>query len=371
MDNNPSRPQWSERYPNLSRRGLLRAGGLGLTGAGAALLFGCGDDEKPFDTSGPLETTRIRTFASDQTICASPMYLSREFLGQEGFTDVQTFPQTGEIYQDVADGKVDIAIDFGLILVQQMDAGLHLKALAGVHAGCYEVFAREGIATIGQLDGKKIAHDETIDPGFIATILRWVGIPVDERTLVGYPAKQLVAALANGEVDAVLATPPFNHRLRAAKVGHVVVSGTDDRPWAQYFCCMVYAGSDFVKKNPVATKHALRAFLKGADFIVRDPEGAARYLVEHKDTEDYDETLAELKHLNYNIWRTYDAEDSLRYFSLRMKDTGDIRGTPAQIIKKNADWRFVDELKREMPMAFAPPSSRFGLDCTIGPVERA
>ena len=83
MDNNPSRPQWSERYPNLSRRGLLRAGGLGLTGAGAALLFGCGDDEKPFDTSGPLETTRIRTFASDQTICTSPMYLSREFLGQD------------------------------------------------------------------------------------------------------------------------------------------------------------------------------------------------------------------------------------------------------------------------------------------------
>lgn len=373
MDNNPSRPQWPERYPNLTRRGLLRAGGLGLTGAGAALLFGCGDDEKPNDGpigNGPSETTRIRFFESAGWSCASPLYLARKYLGDEGLTDPDYSTSQDDFDRKVADGKIDLDVLFSTDLVRFMDAGAPLVALAGVHVGCTEIFARGGIETIGDLKGRKIGYAKEIGSTFASSILRFVGAPSDEQTLVEYPADELVAALARGEIDAAAAVPPFTEQLRASNA-HVVLSSSRDRPWTQYYCCMIYGNRDFVRKNPNATKRAVRAILRATDSITRDPEEAARYLVDHQNVASYDEALATFKHLNYNVWRTYNPEETMRFSALRMKESGDIKKTPDQIIKKNTDWRFYNELKREMPMAFAPSSSRFGLDCAIEPVERA
>ena len=45
----------------------------------------------------------------------------------------------------------------------------------------------------------------------------------------------------------------------------MVVNSVVDRPWSWYFCCMMYANREFVRKHPVATKRALRAILKAAD----------------------------------------------------------------------------------------------------------
>ena len=47
-------------------------------------------------------------------------------------------------------------------------------------------------------------------------------------------------------------------------------------------------------------------------------------------------------------WRDYDAEDSLRFYALRMQETGLISSTPQQIISEGTDWRFLNELKREL-----------------------
>ncbi len=33
--------------------------------------------------------------------------------------------------------------------------------------------------------------------------------------------------------------PPDPQELRAKKIGHVVVNSNVDRPWSQYFCCML------------------------------------------------------------------------------------------------------------------------------------
>jgi NitT/TauT family transport system substrate-binding protein len=56
--------------------------------------------------------------------------------------------------------------------------------------------------------------------------------------------------------------PPVTQELRAKQIGHVVVNSTIDRPWSQYFCCMIAANREFVRKNPMATKRAVRAILK-------------------------------------------------------------------------------------------------------------
>ena len=172
-------------------------------------------------------------------------------------------------------------------------------------------------------------------------------------------------------MDAVVTLPPWGERLRAANAGHVILNSVEDRPWSQYYCCVIYANSAFVKNNPVATKRALRAIFKGADFISQDPQGAARYLVDQGYTPDFAETGATFNHLNYSLWRDWHPEDTVRFMALRGKDNGTLKLTPDQIINRGTDWRFLNELKREMPQtAFAPGTgSSFALNCEVGPLE--
>ena len=98
-----------------------------------------------------------------------------------------------------------------------------------------------------------------------------------------------------------------------------------DRPWNQYFCCMVAARKEFVATNPIATKRAVRAVLKATDICARQPERAARHMVERGYEPQYEVALEVVKSLSYNRWRTYDPEDSLRFFGVRLHETGLIK----------------------------------------------
>ena len=69
--------------------------------------------------------------------------------------------------------------------------------------------------------------------------------------------------IAEGKIDACLGLPPVPQDLRARHIGHVVVNSAMDRPWSQYFCCMLAGNREFVRKYPVATKRVVRAILKG------------------------------------------------------------------------------------------------------------
>jgi NitT/TauT family transport system substrate-binding protein len=50
----------------------------------------------------------------------------------------------------------------------------------------------------------------------------------------------------------------------------------------------------------------------------------------------------------YDRWREFDPEDTLRFFALRMHEAGFIKSDPQKIIADGTDWRFLDELKREL-----------------------
>jgi NitT/TauT family transport system substrate-binding protein len=104
----------------------------------------------------------------------------------------------------------------------------------------------------------------------------------------------------------------------------------------------------FVQKNPVATKRALRAILKAADMCAREPERAARVLVDRNFTARYDLAVETLKELPYLRWREYDPASTLRFHALRLRDVGIIKKTPQQIIAQGTDWRFLNELKKEL-----------------------
>jgi NitT/TauT family transport system substrate-binding protein len=128
----------------------------------------------------------------------------------------------------------------------------------------------------------------------------------------------------------------------------VIVDSAMDRPWSQYFCCLLTSNMDFVHKYPIATKCAVRAVLKGADLCVADPERVARQLVAGGFTTKIEYARQMLDEVPYGKWREYDPEDTMRFYALRLHEAGMITSNPNKIIADGTDWRFLNELKHEL-----------------------
>jgi NitT/TauT family transport system substrate-binding protein len=151
-----------------------------------------------------------------------------------------------------------------------------------------------------------------------------------------------------GKIDAFVAIPPVLQEVRARNIGHVIVSSIANRPWSQYYCCLLVARTEFAHAYPVATKRVLRATLKAADLCTSQPERMAQLTVDNGYATRYDYTLQALSEIRYDVWRDYDPADTLRFYALRMHEAGLIKSNPQTLIAEHTDWRFLNELKREM-----------------------
>ena len=87
---------------------------------------------------------------------------------------------------------------------------------------------------------------------------------------------------------------------------------------------------------------------QGRRLLRFEPELAAQALVDRGFLPNYDYALATLKETPHDKWRDYDAEDSVRFYALRMQETGMIKSSPQQILANGTDWHFLNELKREL-----------------------
>jgi NitT/TauT family transport system substrate-binding protein len=172
--------------------------------------------------------------------------------------------------------------------------------------------------------------------------------PAKDIDWVVDPKSTPVELFVSGKVDVFVGNPPESLELRARHIGHVIVNIAVDRPWSQYFCCMLAGNREYVRKYPVATKRVLRAILKAADLCATEPVSAARRLVDGGVTPRYDYALQTLSELPYDKWREYDAEDTIRFYALHMHEVGSIKSSPQKIIADGTDWRFLNELKREL-----------------------
>jgi NitT/TauT family transport system substrate-binding protein len=331
------------RVGGWSRRKFLGTAALGGTGA----LLGLRSE--PMGAEPPPETTKIRLTQSN-TICYAPQYMAEELLKNEGFTDVHYVPDTPA--SPLISGKADITMQFSGPNIIRVDQGDPVIILAGVHVGCFELFGTDAVRSIRDLKGKSVAVSRVGSPSavFLSIMAAHVGIdPEKDIKWVVHPAGESVLLLAEKKIDAILLPPPYPQELRAKKIGHVVVNSMMDRPWAQYFCCMVVANREFARKNPVATKRALRAILKATNICAKEPERTARLLVDRGYTKNYEYALQSMRDMEMAYqWREYDPEDTIRFYALRLHEIGMIKSSPQKIIAQGTDWRFLRELKKEL-----------------------
>ena len=62
----------------------------------------------------------------------------------------------------------------------------------------------------------------------------------------------------------------------------------------------------------------------------------------------YEYALQAMQEIPYNRWRDYDPEDTVRFHALRLHEAGMIKSSPQKIIAQGTDWRFLDQIKREL-----------------------
>jgi NitT/TauT family transport system substrate-binding protein len=326
-----------------------------LAGAAAAGTAGVVRVPDLRAAEGALETTTVRLLKFPG-ICIAPQYVAEELLRAEGFTEIRYVDAgpTVELSVRVGRSEADFTLEFAARAIQTVDRGGAITVLGGVHVGCYELFARQEIRSVLELKGKTVGIEVGGEDQhtFLLAMAAHVGLDPhhDIRWVLptGDPVVHPLELFVEGKLDAFLALPPEPQELRARHAGHVIFSSALDRPWSQYFCCVLTGNQDYVRKHPVATKRVLRAILKSADLCVSEPAGVARRLVDGGFTERYDYALQTLRDVQYDKWREYDPEDTIRFYALRLYETGLIKTNPKKIIAENTDWRFLNELKREL-----------------------
>src|SRR5262245_37202466 len=247
-----------------SRRRFLASASL----ASAAGLIGA---PKSLRAEPPPETTSVRLpVYYNVSDCQAPEYVADELLRAEGFTDIQLVDSgTGSDSADwLAKGELDFDWNYPTTHARSIEAGAAITVLAGLHTGCLELIARDGINDVADLKGKRVGiFVQTSAPHLLLIILAaYVGLdPYRDIEWVENEKATPMELFIDGKIDAFLGTPPEPQELRARRIGHVILRTSIDKPWSQYFCCMLAGSTDYVSKYPVATKRLLRAVLKSVD----------------------------------------------------------------------------------------------------------
>lgn len=329
-----------------SRREFFKTTVLAGTGA----LLGLRTESRAAEPI--LETTKLRLVRTT-SICQAPQYVAEELLRGEGFTDIQyiTKSSPGEIGKTLASGEANINLHFAGPLILSLDAGDPIVILSGSHVGCSELFGTEKIRAIRDLKGKTVAVPGIGSPPyvFLSIMAAYVGLnPAKDINWITRPPAQSMRLLAESKIDAYLGFPPEPQELRAKKIGHALVNSVIDRPWSQYFCCLIAGNREFVEKYPGATKRAMRAILKAADICSLKPDQSARFLVDKGFKTEYDYAFQTMKEVPYGKWREFDPEDTVRFYALRLHEAGMIKNSPQKILAQGTNWRFLRELKKEL-----------------------
>ena len=271
----------------ISRRALLE--GLTATATGSAFAARL----SPAAAEPPPETTRLR-LSQIAGICVAPQYVAQGLLKLEAFTDVQyvTLKETNP-YPAFIPGDIDVSMAFVAPFLVQLDAGLPVVLLAGVHAGCFELFGTERVRAIRDLEGMTVGVPSLGSPHhlFLSTMAAYVGLDPRQRS----------------------------RRTRSS-----------------------WSGTRWRRSGRSGPSSRRRTCARSSR------SGPRGVIVERGFTKNLDHAVATMKEVPDNRWREYDPADTVRFYSLRLREIGAIKNTPQKLMADGTDWRFFNELKREL-----------------------
>jgi NitT/TauT family transport system substrate-binding protein len=185
---------------------LQGIGGLGLSVVGGSLLAACANQVAPFfaSTKGSRpETTTIQLPGGFAT-CIAPEFLAVDLLRADGFDVKQVTTTDADLVPMVGAGDIDVAMQTAAITITEADKGRSIVHVAGIHVGCFELFAGAGIRSMSDLKGKRVAIT-SLGSGphvHMVAMAAYVGLdPTRDITWVTDSPLNAMDAFAAGQVE--------------------------------------------------------------------------------------------------------------------------------------------------------------------------
>ena len=327
----------------MNRRRLL----AGLPAMAAGL------NATPALAEPPPEVTRLR-LPRIPSICMAPQYVAEELLHAEGFTEV-TYVETQAglpLSMDIASGKIDFGQNYIAAAIAAIDQGHRLTLLGGVHPGCFELFVKPGIESILDLKGRKVGVQSLGSSPhlFLTSMAAYVGLdPVSDIDWVSDPKLKPKELFLRGDVDAFLGFPPEPQELRA-QGGRRGAPQQRARPAVvAVFLLHVWAAIP-ISSPPIRSPPSGCCGRSSRRPNLRvGPRTWWRSTSSRRSSPPTTTTRSRrCRRFRYRQWREFDPEDTVRFYALRLHEAGMIKSSPQKIIADGTDWRFLNELKREL-----------------------
>src|SRR5262249_31725144 len=127
-----------------------------------------------------------------------------------------------------------------------------IALLSGVHVGCFELFAGDNVRTVAELKGKTVGIQGLGSTPHVLVSLLAAGVGLDPQRDILWvtdPKVKPINRFIEAKIDAFLGFPPEPQELRARHIGRVLVNTVADRPWSQYFCCLLGGNRQYVEAH--------------------------------------------------------------------------------------------------------------------------
>ena len=251
---------------------------------------------------------------ANANLCPAPLHVAIDLgIFEEEFGKVGLKYETVEIdltraTELIVARKIDATTGLAGSLLPQVDNGLDITFLSGLHTGCtkFYVKADSPYMSVSDLKGKTVGLCAVQDSSTIVFQRKfheygYKAFGSDaEFTIAIYGLTDLPLALENGAVDAVGLHDPVAYIAEKDYGFRKILDTTKDEKFSQEYCCMTFAASEIAEKYPEHIKAFVRAMLRASAYVQANPEGTAELQIKNgRVSGDAEQNTYMLKSYNY------------------------------------------------------------------------
>lgn len=257
-------------------------------------LTGCGSTQETEPNTSESAVTEESADGAVLRIAAQPYplytpvyvayelgYLQEEFDAIGAKFEWQEFQSGPLVNEAVAAGEADLGFMADLPAIIAKSTGQPIEVISNVAYGekglAVLVKPDSDIKSVADLKGKKVAYATgSYAQHLLALLLSNEGLTLDDVESINLAAGDQPAALASGEVDALVIWEQYISKLTSEGAATVLADGTGVKKGNM----ITYAVSDYAKANPEVIKAYIKALNRANELLNSDPDAAAEAVAE-------------------------------------------------------------------------------------------
>jgi NitT/TauT family transport system substrate-binding protein len=300
--------------------------------------------------SPALAQNKVRINWTAVTGAQSGMFMARqEGLFKKNGLDVELLhiPSSSRAIQAILAGEIAISFMDGSNAAQANLKGANLALIAGAtNRMVFSLMAKPEIKSVSDLRGKKIGITRIGSSTHTSALyaLSQAGLkPSDYQILPLVEVPNIFTALAAGQIDAGIVSPPTNSRARKAGFKELVNLAKEG---PEYVSVAVGTSRTYMNANEDTVRRVVRSYAEGV-YLFKSNKAAALRMMENqlrvKDIDIQEDTYNQFRqYLEYPPYVTRKAMEAI-LAELGDKDPAAKAAKPDDFI----DLRFVAELEKE------------------------